>query len=79
MSLNQIALAAECITLARLDFAQKVYLDPLLGLVQAVMKKKPETSAQRKSKKGKKQDQTREQKEAATMRALNALGILEEG
>lgn len=47
MTLPQIALVAECVTLARVDFAQSVFMEPLLALVQAVVKKKPQTGRQR--------------------------------
>lgn len=47
MTLPQISLVAECVTLARVDFVQTVIMEPALALVQAVVKKKPQTARQR--------------------------------
>lgn len=84
MSFTQIALAAECITLARVDFAQKVVMEPILELAQAVVRKRPTTSSERASQakkkkaspkvKGSTQDRAKARDEAI-FGAASALGI----
>lgn len=74
MSLSQIALAAECITLARIDFAQKVYLEPLLSLVGSV-KKPPQTGKERNRLRAKQGRQTAEQRDAKISALASTLGI----
>ena len=56
MSLAQISLAAECITLARVDFMQKVVMGPIFQLVGAALGGEvdggaPETEGQRRGRK----------------------------
>lgn len=52
MSFRQISLAAECVTLARVEFAQKVVMEPIFQLVSGLVggeveTSEPETEAQR--------------------------------
>lgn len=89
MTLDQIALAAECVTLARLEFLQAVVLSPLEGIVEALagvkMESTPaETEAERQAKarerrgrRGpkKKKKRTPEERDAAILAMAARMGI----
>jgi hypothetical protein len=79
MSLGQIALAAECVTLARVDFAQKVYIEPLLGLVQAVVKSPPQTAAEKRRRRKGSAPASAAERDARISAAAANLGIEIEG
>lgn len=87
MTLEQIAFAAECVTLARLDFLSKAVLDPILVGLGVERKSEPELEADRqaRAREGKKRNKgarqkerpqrTPEERDAAIYRAARHWGI----
>lgn len=59
MTMDQIALAAECVTMARVEFVSRVFLDPILTILGGEMKNEPETEAARQARTTRKGKATR--------------------
>jgi len=89
MTLEQVALAAECITLARLEFVKAVVLDPAISILEQVAGVKVESTdaeteatreekaraARRKKRGPRRKKKTPEERDAAILAMAASLGL----
>lgn len=77
MSMDQIALASECVTLARLQFFEAVVLEPLMTVLGGEMKTPPgmKEAHRQKRRRSRMPERTPEQRDAHILRAAAVGGF----
>jgi len=74
MSMEQIALAAECITMARIEFVEEVLIDPIITVLGGKIEKSSRTAAGEHRRK-RKSKRTPEERDARLMNSATLLGF----